>query len=86
MVSSEEFTVSKGLPITPRLDIRRKMVFNQLKTSLFPTEKQKREARGERVNRRGVASTTIIHVDVDMPPYIKERRTRQILDPDNSVR
>lgn len=79
-------TLTNGRYMGPSSGTRRKMEFNRVKKSLFRTEKQKRKDLGERVQRCGVATKTIIDFDGVMAPPPKERRTGQNTDRGNSAR
>lgn len=80
MVLFQNSTPSNGWSMPPSSETRRKMAFKRVKESLFPYEKQKGKACSERGPRRGLPSTTVIDVDVAMPPPPKERRTRHNKD------
>lgn len=68
MVLSQQLAGYEGRSMPPFSDRRRKMAFNRLKSSSFPSEKQKWNRSGERVHSRGVTTTTVIDVEGDMPP------------------
>lgn len=67
MVLTEECTVFKDRSMALRSETRRKMTFDGVRKRLHISEKQNRKARGERVPRRGVSSTTVINNDGEIP-------------------